>query len=311
MTKDLLQSLVEEDYGYEHNSGIWGRSVKHNSLVVNEESQFWFWNSTGQRGDVRDYLLLVRGYTPQEADAFLGERRFYINPEVKKEGVTTPPYEKLVELLWENGKDDRDYWYRRCLDNSTIDKYRLGFFEGWFLVPLYDDGRFVNFECRQDIPTKKIGRWYKHTKPVLYNSEILDFVDTVYISEGTIGAVLLNQMGFPAISQMGSNIWREEWYPLFNKIKEVFYVEDNDPAGRIASANISKALGTDRVRIISFDGREEKYDAVDFFRDGGTVEEFKQLARDSKYIYERQNLNDTRRSGGGNFRKATFQNQRW
>lgn len=300
----LLQSLIEEDYGYEHNSGIWGRAVKHNSLVVKEDEQFWFWNSMGLRGNVRDYLILVRRLSQKEADDFLKQKRFFSTTKNIAEDGNVLPYEKLVEILWTNGKDNRDYWYRRCLTDYTINKFRLGFYSDWYLIPLYHESKFVNFETRRDLPNKAIGRWYKHTKPVLYNAEILEFVDKIFITEGTTGAILLNQMGFPAVSQMGSNIWQQEWFGHFSNIREIYYVEDNDSAGRIASENISKFLGLNRVKIISFDGQEEKYDAVDFFRDGGSVEDFKELVANSKYLYERQEISDKR--GSNNFSTKAF-----
>ncbi len=71
-------------------------------------------------------------------------------------GVPSVPYEKLVEILWREGKNEREYWYKRTLKDTTIDRWRLGYFDGWYLIPLYLDGIFINFQCRRDEPEKRI-----------------------------------------------------------------------------------------------------------------------------------------------------------
>ena len=53
----LLESLIEEDFGYEGNGHRWARSSKHSSLVIDRQNQLWFWNSRGIRGNAVDYLV--------------------------------------------------------------------------------------------------------------------------------------------------------------------------------------------------------------------------------------------------------------
>lgn len=290
---ELLQSLVEQDYGYEAGTGRWGRSKKHDSLVINEDKQTWFWNSMGLRGNVLDYLIKVRGMSFKSAKKYLKEVGYVVSNSVYnsvgiENDIEQPPYEKLVELFHVGGADNREYWYNRCLTDKTIDRFKLGFFDGWYLIPLFDDdGRFVNFQCRREFPEKRIKQWYKHTKPILFNSEILQFVSTIYITEGTVDAILLNQLGFPAISQNGTNIWMQEWFEKFMNVKNIIYIEDNDKAGRIASKLVSRSLGLERVKILSYNDMPDKYDTVDFFRNGGSIDDFRNLIESStKYIYE-------------------------
>jgi DNA primase len=122
----------------------------------------------------------------------------------------------------------------------------------------------------------------------LYNDGILPYItDKVYITEGTIDAILLNQMGFPCVSPNGTNTWQQEWFSKFSKIKEIVYIADNDKAGMHGASLVAKSLGMGRVRIVTFDGKEEKYDSVDFFRQGGTKESFQEwIDTYSHYLFE-------------------------
>ena len=60
------------------------------------------------------------------------------------------------------------------------------------------------------------------------------------MTEGLIDAIILMQNGIPAISKSsGATYWDNDWLPLFKNIKRIYYIEDNDSAGRIASRLLS------------------------------------------------------------------------
>lgn len=282
----MLQQLVEEDFGYESGSGYWGRAKAHDSLVVNESKQIWFWNSRGIRGSVLDYLILVRGLAKHDALEYIKIGGALLSEEDTTEHVSEP-YDKLIELFWRDGKNNREYWHKRCLTNSTIDKYRLGFFNGWYFIPLYSDGDFINFQCRRDYPAKRINSWYKGKPKILFNDGILPFVDTVYVVEGTVDSILLSQEGFPSVSTMGANVWNNEWNNKFTHIRNIYYIEDNDKAGREGARIVSKALGADRVKIVSYEDKDPKYDTVDFFRENKSSDLLKShIESSAKFLYE-------------------------
>lgn len=281
---DLLQRLVDEDFGIE-GRGKWYHSTDHDSLVVNAEAQTWFWNSRNLKGSTLDYLILVRGMKKDKAAEFL---KNYVGAfSEKQENVEYRPYERLVDLMWEAGKTNRDYWYRRCLKDETIDRYRLGYFNGWNLIPIYQNGEFVNFQMRRDEPRKAIAQWYKTGTVFLFNEGILPFTKRIFITEGLVDSILLNQEGLPSVAAIGVNTWQPDWYIKFIGIKEIYYLEDNDAAGRIGARNIARALGTDKVKIVSFEGKSRKYDTGDFFKEGGNASGLLDyIAENGKYLFE-------------------------
>lgn len=302
MQTGLLQKLIEEDYGLV-GRGKWLHSKAHDSLVYNSENETFFWNSTGQRGNIYDYLTHVRGMKKEEARFFLSS---YIGgfSENKETREAELPYEKLVELLWLNGKNKKEYWYKRCIKDDTIDRYKLGHYDGWSVIPIYSNHQFVNFQVRRDEPEKQMFYRYKTSQVYLFNELILPFTKTIYITEGLVDCILLNQEGFPAVAAGGVNTWRIDWFSKFSHMENIVYLEDNDFAGKIGSRAIANCLGLGRVKIVTFPHRKEKFDTGDWFKEGGTKETLKEyIANNSKFLFELEgvvNVSSSNRKHTGN-----------
>lgn len=285
-----LVDLVKEDFGIS-GSGRWFRSDVHSSLVVDSENNRFYFNSRDLSGGVVDYLIGVRGISRKVAE----EMSRYDTAKLPEYLVDTGlqvKFEKLVDLFHSAGRDDRQYWYDRKLTDSTIDRYRLGNYDGWSLIPIYDEGRFINFQCRKDKPDKRITLWYKDKDfiPVLYNKDVLSFVKEAYIVEGMVDCILLNQLGFPSIcSTNGAMTWNQGWIKYFSKIDSIYYIADNDKAGIASAKSVSNSLGSSRTKILRFKDKKEKYGVKDFFVEGGTVEEFRKLlTENSVYGFEKE-----------------------
>lgn len=284
----LISELVKQDFGIQ-GRGRWLRSEIHSSLVVDEENNRFYFNARGISGGPSEYLCNIRGWSKSDAEKYLKTRQVFGVYKEEDLGLQIK-YAKLVDAFYHEGKFYRDYWYSRCLTDSTIDLYRLGHFEDWFLIPIYKNGLFVNFQCRKEIPEKRIKFWYKDKdfSPVLYNSDVLKFVDTAYIVEGLVDCILLNQNGFPTVcTTNGANHWESSWINYFKTIARIYYIADNDKAGEFAAKKVTSMLGSSRVKIVRFEGFPNKFDSVDFFRSGKTVEEFKSFIQNtSRYIFE-------------------------
>jgi hypothetical protein len=284
----LLEKVIGLDYSIVGNGDRWKFTEEHSSLVLDLEKQHWFWNSRDLHGNPLEYLTIVRGMTEQQAKDLVKDLKYVqgkeLAPPGKKEVVVQN--DKLVEVFWKNGETDRGYWYRRGLTDKTINTYKLGKYDGFWTLPIFMEGKFMNFQCRTDTPEKKIRPWYRGVGPLLFNSSILPFVSTVYITEGPVDAMILNQNGFPAVSHTGgSSGWNNNWFPYFRGQREIFYVADNDLAGYNAVRKIARSLGEYRVKVVSFLGYPLKYDSVDFFRDGGTIEKFKALVSNASQSF--------------------------
>lgn len=288
---EILQALIEQDFGLStKDSSRWGKADDHDSLVVDKERGIFFWNSRGIVGDPLVYLTQVRGLDFSEAREFL--KRFDYNGThiytIKSKETDVVVYPKLVEVFFDEGRDKREYFYKRGLSDSTIDRFQLGYYNGYNTVPFFVDGSFRNFQLRMDNPVKRIKGFYKNIGPLLFNAEVLKLVDTVYFVEGPIDAMILIQNGIPAVSTNSGGAFLSEWYFKFLKQKRIFIVFDNDSAGVEESLRLADYLGVSKCKIFTFSDFEEKgYDPVDFFRDGYTKEDFINLIEEkSKYAFE-------------------------
>jgi len=284
-----LVDLIKEDFGIE-GGGRWYRSVVHSSLVLDADNDVFYFNSRGISGDAVTYLKEVRGLSSKSANELIKNASAPMPTDSDGNSLQVK-FEKLVDLFHGAGKYDREYWYSRKLTDATIDRYRLGNYDGWNLIPIYNNGLFYNFQCRRDKPKKFIKFWYKDVdfNPVLFNREILPFVNTVYITEGMVDCLLLNQLGFPAVcTTNGASSWNPNWIKYFDKIDDIVYIADNDSAGIHSAYRTAISIGLYKVRILRFKEKAVKYGALDWFRDGHSVEEFKSIIEEqSVYGFEK------------------------
>lgn len=298
----LLETLVEQDFGLELNGQRWARAEEHDSLIVDRERDIFYWNSRDLRGDAYIYLTRVRGLSHDAAKEMLKAFGFsgtFIQ-EIK-DGQETIVYPKLVEVFHENLLEgDRTYFYNRTLTDETIARFQLGFHNGFYMIPITQDGILKNFQCRRDSP-KLIKQYYKHVGPLLFNSEILKIVDKVFISEGLIGTMVLSQHGLPSVSMnMGCDSFAPEWIKYFPRIKEIYLLFDRDSAGDFGAKRTAKILGETRCRIYNFWDFDKGYAVDDFFIDGHNKDDLLELIKkESKYAFEmddKKSFNNRRRN---------------
>lgn len=292
----LLEKIIGLDFEIKGSGSRWRNTAEHSSLILDLDNQLWFWNSKGiLHKKPIEYLTLIRRMPERQAKELVKDLVYVTGTELlppgKKDIVVQN--EKLVDVFWKNGINDRDYWYRRGLTDRTIDIYKLGKHDGFWTLPIYMDGKFMNFQCRTDVPAKKIKSWYRGVGPLLFNSSILPFVSFVFITEGPVDAIVLNQHGFPAVSHTGGAVgWNDAWFPYFKRQKEIFYVADNDLSGYTAVNRVAKSLGEYRVKVVSFIDYPLKYDVVKFFLDGGTKEKFRELVVKASLGFKAKELCD-------------------
>ena len=211
---------------------------------------------------------------------------------------------ELSDILQWNEKmpaERREYWHSRYLTDSTIDRFMLGWDGRRYTIPhLY---RLIPFGVKrrmdpQEFAAKTIARQQaietlkaenptldqkeieklapeepikyigvKHSRPGIFNADILASTHEVVICEGEIDAMLLDQCGYPAVSPTaGSATWLPEWANLFSSVRRIWIMYDNDSAGVKGSKLVWYTLR--RAKIIRYpDGINdagEMFDQVGF-----------------------------------------------
>lgn len=267
----LLEEVISRDFTLKGH-GKWLRAVEHDSLVVNTEDQVFFWNSKGiYYGNIKDWFEKVKNRKFNES-AFIE-----IIPEtVVEEPVEVVQDPALVELFYQAGIKHRDYWHdKRGYTDKTIDRFRLGFSGDFYTIPIFENGTFVNFQCRKDNP-KTVKHWYRGVGPHSFNLGILRYYDWVVLTEGPSDAIMLRQHEIPAVSQTsgaGDIRMYAQNFHRFHGIKNIFIVYDNDLAGNTGSQKVQGIFGS-RAKIYNMWDFPQAYDITDFFKDGHTRKDF-------------------------------------
>jgi len=284
-----LEDLIGQTYTVVGN-GRWLRTVEHDSLVIDIEKQLFFWNSRGVIGNAYKWLTEIIGVSPKEAKSILHSQKpaLYTKTYVEPPQDTPTPYSQLVNVFYNYGKEHHEYWHNtRGYTEETINRFRLGFNGEIYTIPVYVDGKFKNFQCLGVNPKRRFS-WYKGLGALPFNFSNLVVTDWVVIAEGPVDAIMLRQNNIPAVSQTGgAGTWKDKWLYYFIKMKSIYAVYDNDDAGNEGAKGIAKSLGTGRTRIFNFWDFDKGYDVTDFFKDGGTKEDFHELlSKKSREVWE-------------------------
>jgi len=285
---------LEELIGQDHTligKGRYIRSLQHNSLVVDVEEQVFYWNSKQIFGGIYDWLTKVKGIPHAEAKRYKTDKPASIFDraiETKKSDVVA--YPDLVEVFYERGKGHREYWYDvRGYTESTVDNFRLGYSgSGWYTIPIFMDGLFRNFQCRR-ADSKIMRPWYKDVGALPFNFAILNICSMVVLTEGPVDAIMLRQNGVPAVSQTsgaGSLAIYRQYFSRFSGLDKIYICYDNDVAGDEGAFRLAHLFG-DRAKVYNMWDFDKGYDITDFFKAGGTAEEFMGLMNvKGKRFYE-------------------------
>ena len=168
---------------------------------------------------------------------------------------------------------------RRGLVDESLRKFQLGWDGDRITIPVYDEyNNIVNFrkyKWNSDEDQWKalnyideFGNAYGEVRIYGIDNLINDAIEEIVWCEGELDRVCAEQHGFPtACPTSGAGSWRPEWVKYFRNKKKVYVAQDNDAAGRIATAKIcSKLWRTVDVYVVNWpENFPEKGDITDFF----------------------------------------------
>jgi len=282
----VLEALISEDFTLTNENKRFSKTQQHSSLVLDREKDIFYWNSRNFVGGALAYLLCVRGLSRSQAIDILkqyGENAPFPYIHVDKKADDVVQYSPLVDIFYEYGKKFSDYWHnKRGYTDETIAEFKLGYTGSWYTIPIFENGKFVNFQARKEFP-KIMKHWYTGIGPHSFNFSILKLTDWVIITEGPVDAIMLRQEHLPAVSQTGgSGYWNRDWNPMFSHKKRIYVVYDNDDAGRFHAQKVAEQWG--RAKYYNFNGYPDKYDITDYYKNGGNTMLFLELLEEkSKY----------------------------
>jgi len=205
----------------------------------------------------RTYFEAVRFIKSKEIEGNLEK-------DINKALIIKPdfiPFDELIlKRLYNNlllSERAKDYFKYRKIENSSWAKFSLGYSEkqDMVTVPVHSpDGMPIGFVARS-----VEGKEFKNTpglpkSKTLFNLHRVKTSSKVYVVESSFDAIRLDQIGFPAVATLGSNVSNIQIELLQKCFNDIIVIADNDEAGGNMKTKIIEKLGS-RVSVIQLDSK--------------------------------------------------------
>lgn len=231
---------------------------------VDKNNGTFFCFSCHKISDLIELVMHTTGRTYFESVRFIKnkETQMDLEKEINRQLYVKPdfvPFDELVlKRLYNNlTSSDRgkDYFKYRKINSSSWLKFSLGYSEkqDMVTVPVHSpDGMPVGFVGRSIE-----GKDFKNTPGMpkaktLFNLHRVKTADKVYVVESSFDAIRLDQVGFPAVATLGSNVSNIQIELLQKYFNNIIVIADNDEAGGNMKDKIIEKLGS-RVSVIKLD----------------------------------------------------------
>jgi DNA primase len=231
---------------------------------VDKSSGIFFCFSCHKVADLIELVIHATGRTYFESIRFIKnkETQMDLEKEINKQLYVKPefvPFDELIlKRLYNNllsSDRAKDYFKYRKVELSSWAKFSLGYSEkqDMVTVPVHSpDGMPVGFVGRS-----VEGKEFKNTPGLpkaktLFNLHRVKTADRVYVVESSFDAIRLDQVGFPAVATLGSNVSNIQIELLQKYFNNIIVIADNDEAGGNMKDKIIEKLGS-RVSVIKLD----------------------------------------------------------
>jgi DnaB-like helicase C terminal domain/Toprim-like len=224
------------------------------------------------RWDVWDYMVdlcMIELLDESDALSYLHDERGFTSRTIAESRLGWIP-DNIMDLMLEK-------WTMTDLKGAgLVSDTNYPLFWHRVLVPYFDRDNVVMLRA------KEIGGnilQAKDTSIRLFGSNNIRGHSEVYLCEGEMDAIYLNQLGYPAAAAPGAGSYQEDWNTWFESARRVYVCFDSDDAGRKGSHRTAQMIGS-RSRQVEFPipDKAKSTDTTEFFiRDLHTTDEFDAL----------------------------------
>lgn len=234
---DVIGSYTPVTHTSEHS--YWWHGVEHDSLIVNEPKQHYWWNSRGESGDSITWVMereqldfleaceRLRGFTGKIPNFSC----LWLPPPPPPPILPLEVVDYCERFLCADESAIR-WWSAKGLSLEACKRWHLGAsLDHWGLgrtsvIPVFDNGKLVSIRHR--IWGAEGGNKYRpHTKgcrAALFNADMID--DDCLIVEGEIKSMVLTESGILAVGIPGALSFRDDWLSRFDRCKRVYVCLD-------------------------------------------------------------------------------------
>lgn len=178
----------------------------------------------------------------------------------------------------------------RGVDEASIIRFKLGWDQAnrAFAIPIFDGhGKVHNvkmYKTATDHGKKTMWWFIRGPEMLLFPMSVLKDSKWILLTEGEMDAIVANRHNIPAVTGTGgSSTWQHHWSPEF-KDKRVFIAYDRDNPGERGARSAAESLApfAKSIKIVELPPKKKGYDISDFFLDGGSTEDLKEIIRKAK-----------------------------
>lgn len=216
--------------------------------------------------DLEEFVMFVSKRTYFEAARYIKskEKESNIAEEINSRLIEKPDFiqfdEVMIKRLNTQALDSpraMSYYNGRRISEDSVRKFSLGYSDkrDMVTIPVHSpDGMAIGFVGRS-----VEGKEFKNTpgmpkSKTLFNLHRNKSSSKIYIVESSFDAIRLEQVGFPAVATLGSNISNFQIDLLRKYFNNIFVIADNDEAGGNMKERALEKLGS-RVSIIQLDNK--------------------------------------------------------
>lgn len=180
----------------------------------------------------------------------------------------------------------------RKFSMTAIKHFKLGLEQtaqgDWLWYPYFKKGVAKNVKMRSLPPAEKAFRRWKGGESLLFNEDVLDETsEELFITEGESDCLALWSRGVKNVVgvTVGAKGIKSDWVDKLDKFGRIYFAYDTDLAGNAGAGKFATRLGLERCwRITLPTGCK---DVNDFFRGGGTLDQWTELVlRASRFDVE-------------------------
>lgn len=171
------------------------------------------------------------------------------------------PKENLVIHMAAALNGRHEYFNRRGITNSVIDKHLLGWSDKLrrYSIPNFVDGALWAIQYRAS--TLEQEKWGKYISEQggknknLFNTQVISSsLPYLIVTESPLDCLAMESCGFPCISKFDGNQARETWQSEYNKrikgIPEIVIVPDNDAPGEAIALSLKENIPRSRIALL-------------------------------------------------------------
>jgi DNA primase len=228
---------------------------------IDKNNGTFFCFSCHHIADLVEFVMHASGRTYFESVRFIKSKETEqdLERDINQKLVVKPEFTPFDELILKRLNNNllssdraKDYFKYRKIELTSWSKFALGYSEkqDMVTVPVHSpDGMPVGFVGRSIE-----GKEFKNTPGLpkaktLFNLNRVKTADKVYVVESSFDAIRLDQVGFPAVATLGSNVSNLQIELLQKYFNNIIVIADNDEAGGNMKDKIIEKLGS-RVSVI-------------------------------------------------------------